>query len=219
MKLPFTQEQFFEVFKNYNEAAYPIQILFYILSGFTIYLLQNPGRKSSRIINFILSFCWFWMGLVYHFSFFASINKAAYLFGSLFILQAMVFFYIGFFKEKISYKYHPDKYGITGTLLVLFALIGYPITGYFLGHTYPFSPTIGLPCPTTIFTFGLLLQTEKKLPYGILIIPLFWTMVGLTAILYFGMTEDWGLPASAFITVFLWISRNRKPAGKTMKAV
>ncbi|MBK7342384.1 MAG: hypothetical protein IPJ06_04260 [Saprospiraceae bacterium] len=117
------------------------------------------------------------MGTIYHLLYFARINKAAYLFGGVFILQGLLFFYQGVLNDKLSYKFRFDKFGWVGALLIIFALIIYPYLGYIFGHIYPTSPSFGLPCPTTIFTFGILMWFNKKMPltidvlYGCLCTP------------------------------------------------
>ena len=88
MNPPFTLEQFLGVFKNYNQAVFPMQIVFYLVSGVAIYLVIKPNSKSDKIISFILSSLWLWMGVVYHILFFTEINKAAYVFGGFFIIQS-----------------------------------------------------------------------------------------------------------------------------------
>lgn len=210
MKPPFTLEQFFAVFKNYNQAVFPMQIVFYLVSAVVIYLVLKPNSTSDRIISIILSFLWLWMGIVYHIIFFTSINKAAWLFGGLFIIQEILFLYFGVFQNKFSFCSQKDMYGITGLILVLFALVIYPVIGYFFGHIYPFSPTFGLPCPTTIFTFGLLLMSNNKTPAGLLIIPLIWSVIGFMAAVQFGILEDTGLIVAGVVTVSLLIYRKRK---------
>ena len=150
------------------------------------------------------------MGIVYHIVFFTAINKAAYLFGGIFIIQGMLFLIFGVFKSKLSFNFKKDKYGITGLSLILFALVVYPLLGYFFDHIYPFSPTFGLPCPTTIFTFGFLLLNIKKCPIIILIIPFVWSIIGFMAALQFGIFEDIGLIVASLISVSLLSSRNRK---------
>ena len=110
------------------------------------------------------------MGIVYHLIFFTEINKAAYLFGAVFILQGILFLIFGVFQNQLSFKFHYGIYGWLGIMLISFALVVYPVLGYIVGHTYPSSPTFGLPCPTTIFTLGLLLLTYKNCPYANLII-------------------------------------------------
>lgn len=209
MKPPFTLQQFLEVFKNYNLAVFPMQIVLYLISAVTIYLVIKPNPKSDKIISTILSFLWLWMGVVYHIIFFTTINKAAYLFGGLFIIQGILFLVFGVSQNKFSFNFKKDKYGVTGIILIVISLIIYPVLGYFLGHIYPSSPNFGLPCPTTIFTFGLLLMNIKKCPIAIIIIPFVWSVIGFVAAFQFGILEDTGLIVTSLITACLLIYRNR----------
>lgn len=199
MNLPFSSDQFFHVFREYNETVWPAQILLLALAIIAIVLTILLYRNAHATIGMILTFLWLWMGLVYHILFFTSINPAAYLFGALFILQGFLFFWFIVFKKKISFKWQWKAPGITGVILILFALLIYPLIGRTQGHLYPSSPTFGLPCPTTIFTFGLLLFSTKKLPLVIFIIPLLWSIIGFTASFTMGIKEDIGLIISGAI--------------------
>jgi hypothetical protein len=209
MKPPFSLEQFLAVFMQYNEAVFPMQILFYLMGIFAVYLVLKPNAHSDKIINLILAFFWLWMGVVYHFIYFTDINKLAYLFGAFFIVQGLLFVVSGVFQSKFSFRFQADKFGITGMSLIVFALIIYPVLGYFFGHIYPSSPTFGLPCPTTIFTFGFLLLNQKKCPLVILIIPFIWSIIGFMAAFQFGIFEDTGLIVASLLTTFLLLYRNK----------
>jgi hypothetical protein len=209
MKPPFTLEQFLAVFKNYNQAVFPMHIVLYLISAVVIYLVIKPNRISDKVISLLLAFLWFWMRIVYHIIFFTAINKAAYLFGGLFIVQGILLLDFGVFRNKLLFQFKKDKYAITGFSLILFALILYPIVGYFFGHIYPSSPTFGLPCPTTIFTFGVLLLNTKKCSITILIIPFIWSVIGFMAAFQFGILEDTGLIVASIIAVSLLIYRNK----------
>ena len=210
MKLPFTVEQFLEIFKSYNQAVYPMQILFYLLAALVIFLSVRMITNASKIINSILAFLWLWMGIVYHLFYFSEINKAAYLFGSIFIIQGLLFLYQGVFNNKLSYKFTPGLFGGSGAFLVVFALIVYPIIGYTFGHIYPSSPTFGLPCPTTIFTFGIFLWSDKRVPVTILIIPFLWSLIGFLAALKLGIFEDTGLLIAGLFAFTMITRANRK---------
>ncbi len=209
MKTPFTIEQFLEVFKNYNQAVYPMHIVLYLISAIAIYLALKPNPKSDKIISIILAFLWLWMGIVYHLIFFTVINKAAYLFGAFFIIQSILFLIFGVFQNRLSFHFRSDKYGITGISLILFALVVYPLLGYFFGHIYPSTPTFGLPCPTTIFTFGFLLLNVKNCPLTVLIIPFIWSVIGFMAAFQFGILEDTVLFAAGLISISLLLYRNK----------
>lgn len=210
MKLPFTIQQFLEVLKNYNQSVFPMQIIFYLLALTGILLSIKKIAKADKIINVILSFFWIWMGVVYHLLYFTRINKAAYVFGMIFILQGLLFFYQGVLNDKLTYKFRFDKFGWVGALLMTFALIIYPFLSYVFGHFYPTAPTFGLPCPTTIFTFGILMWFDKKMPLSILIIPFIWSIIGFFAALQLGVREDTGLFVAGILGTLMITLRIKK---------
>jgi hypothetical protein len=190
MKLPFTTEQFLGVFTDYNETIFPLQILLYVFAGAIIYFVVRKRKGGNKRVNLILTFLWLWMGIIYHIVFFSPINKAAYGFGALFIVQAGLIFYFGVIRHKLTYRFRSNTLGRTGLGLMLFALVFYPLIGYMLGHIYPAAPTFGAPCPTAIFTFGLFLWSDKTFPKIVLIIPFTWSVIGFSAAITLGMTED-----------------------------
>lgn len=214
--MPFTVEQFLKVFAAYNQAVYPTQIFLVLAAFAAIFFSVKPNKISSKSVATILSFLWIWSGIVYHLLFFSRINRFAYLFGAVFILQAAVIFYSGVVKGALSFRFPFDKNGLAGTMILYYAVVFYPVLGYFFGHSYPEAPTFGVPCPTTIFTFGLLLWTNKKVPFYVLIVPLLWAAIGSSAAILFGIYEDLGLLAAgiACATLFLWRCKPRPtPAG------
>jgi hypothetical protein len=193
MRLPFTVEQFLQIFKDYNESIFPLQIFFYLMAVAILFVAIKRIEGAGKIINSVLAFFWAWMGIVYHLMFFTTINKAAYVFGGFFILEAVLFFYLGVIKRKLTYRFKPDKSGVIGSTLIIFALIIYPLLGYLFGHVYPVAPTFGVPCPTTIFTFGILLWSDNKIPKIILVVPFLWSILGFSAATNLGIREDIGL--------------------------
>ena len=217
MKIPFTSEQFLENFRNYNHSVFPVQILFYVMALAIILLAVKRKSYTDKLISAFLMGFWLWMGVVYHYVFFSAINKAAYVFGSLFILQAILFFYFGILKSRLSFRFSSTINGITGSMLMLFALVVYPVAGFIQGHAYPSSPTFGLPCPTTIFTFGILLWSSVKIPIALLIIPLVWSFIGFSASFTLGIFEDAGLPVASIAATSLLMIHNRKIKTDTSK--
>jgi hypothetical protein len=212
MQLPFSLTDFLNIFKTYNQSIYPLQIIFYFIAFFCVYLLFTENKIQNETISIVLSFFWLWMGIVYHIIFFSTINKAAYIFGAFFILQGIMFAGCGLIRKKLSFEYRKSTYNYIGIIFLLYTLIIYPVLGYNLGHMYPYSPTFGLPCPSTIFTFGILLFTNKKIPVHLLIIPLLWSIIGFTAALQLTIYEDIGLLIAGLTAVTLLLINNRKLA-------
>lgn len=210
MDLPFSLTDFLNVFKDYNQSVFPLQIVFYFIAFFCVYLLFTKNKNTTKVISIALSFFWLWMGIVYHIIFFSAINKAAYIFGGFFIIQGIMFAGCGLIRKKLSFEYTKSALNNVGIIFLLYALIIYPVLGTFLGHAYPYSPTFGLPCPTTIFTFGILLFTNKKMPPHLLIVPLLWSIIGFTAALTLTIYEDIGLLIAGLTAFILLMMNNNK---------
>lgn len=201
MSFPFTTKQFLDVFGEYNLSVWPAQVFIIFIALFSIFLSIYKIKSSSRLISISLAFLWLWIGIIYHYMFFTGINKAAYAFATLFIIQALLFLYYGIIKNSLTFTYTNSVKGAISILLFTYALIFYPLLGYASGHSYPRFPTFGLPCPTTIFTFGLLLLLEGKVNKVLFVIPVLWAVIGFTAALKLGILQDIGLLVSAVLTV------------------
>jgi hypothetical protein len=214
-EMPFSTDDFLGVFKSYNNALFPFQVILFLSAVYIVFLVFKGKSSRDHVINLILVFYWFWMGIVYHIIFFSSINPAAFLFGALFIVQGILLIKAGIADKKLEYAPPQGLYLYTGVVIILYALILYPLLGIYFGHLYPKSPTFGLPCPTTIFTFGIFLLAAKKIPSYILIIPLLWAVIGFSAVINFGIKEDTGLIIAGIIAS--WLILREKLSGRKIK--
>ena len=198
--MPFNTEQFLDVFRRYNEAVWPAQWILHALALTAVVLAVGRRTDADRRIAGILAVLWLWMGAVYHLAFFRDINPAALGFGLLFLVQAAAFAWIGVRRRQLTFRVRADAVGLVGTALVLYALVLYPALGYALGRRYPAIPSFGLPCPTTIFTFGLLLWATPGVPRRLLLVPALWSLLGAVAAVRLGMVEDLGLLLAGAVT-------------------
>ena len=178
MTLPFTAEQLTDNFVRYNEAVWPMPLVLNGVALACVGLLFVERAWASHLIALILAGLWLWMALAYHFVFFALINPAAWWFGILFAAGAMGFDWFGVFQDRLRFRAVGGAWQIAGALLMMLALGVYPALSHVMGHRYPATPTFGLPCPTTIFTIGILLFAQAPVPRTVFIVPIFWSAVG-----------------------------------------
>ncbi|HEX7979136.1 MAG TPA: DUF6064 family protein [Gemmatimonadaceae bacterium] len=75
------------------------------------------------------------------------------------------------------------------------------------GQHYPAVPTFGLPCPTTIFTLAVLTWCVRPVPWSVLVVPVVWTLLAISAAIAFGIVEDFALPLAAVATLLVLHSR------------
>jgi hypothetical protein len=211
MKIPFTVEQFFDIFGSYNNAIWPSQMVAYILGISVLVLALREHRLSSGIISGILALFWIWMGVLYHIVQFSLINPAAWVFGGFYILQGLLFFLIGTVFGGLAFRFSLKPLPIIGGCFILYAMVVYPLLGMNFGHSYPRAPMFGVaPCPTTIFTFGILLGAIKPVPVCLLVIPLLWSIVGMSAAVNLRVPQDYGLVVAGVLGTALILHENRK---------
>ena len=212
--LPFTTEQFLDVFGRYNQAIWPTQVVAYGLGLLAVGLALRPAGRSDRTIAVVLAAMWLWTGLAYHLVYFREINGAAVLFGALFVVQGALWLLVGVVHRRLAFRAHGDLGGLVGGLFIAYALVGYPLLGLALGQSFPRMPVFGVtPCPVTIFTFGLLLWTERPVPRRLLVIPLLWSLLGVSAAISLDIGEDLGLVVAGLLGTALLLGRDHRVVG------
>ena len=210
MELPFTTEQFFGVFRAYNTTLWPVQVFLLVLAGLAVVLVTWPRSWSGAGVSAILALLWGWMGLAYHLAFFTSISPPAYAFAAVFVAGALVFLWQGVVRRRLEFRWQAGVRGVTALLLVVYALVVYPAWCYFAGRPYLETPTFGLPCPTTIFTMGLLACLVKPYRRSVFVVPVLWSLVGVQAAFLLSVPQDLGLAVVAVVGLVL-IARARSP--------
>lgn len=211
MSLPFTIDQFLDVFRRYNESIWPGQWALNLLAVVAVAAAVRGGRGASRAASGIVAALWMWTGLVYHVGFFRAINPAALLFGSAFFIEAALIVWFGVVRSTLRFEAGANGATLVGSVLIVYALVAYPLIGYALGHRYPSTPTFGVPCPMTIFTFGLVLLCPPPRPRTLIIIPVGWAVLGVMAALQLGMCEDIGLVIAAIVTSTIVVVQRPRP--------
>ncbi len=200
----FTLERFLNYATMYNQDLYPGQYLMLGLGLIAILTVFFRTKHSSRFISAILAFFYGWIGIQFYMIYFKEFMPIPYIFGILFIIQALIFIFEGTIRNRISFQFKADLYGLTGALLIIYAILGYQALEYLLGRGYPEILSFGMfPCPTVIFSLGILLWTGKKFPPYILIFPLIQALSGFIPAFMIGIIEDIGLIISGLLVICL----------------
>ncbi len=218
MQLPFATADFFALFARYNLAIGAAAWIAYALGVAVPLVLWRGTERGARFAWLTLALFWLWNGIAYHWLFFATINPAAYLFGTLFVVQGLLFGATGLRTSMPRFRLSAGPACWAGGLLVVYALLLYPLLGWLAGHHYPAVPLFGVaPCPTTIFTLGLLLWQERPTPWHLAVIPLAWVIVGGSAALLLQVPQDYGLIGAGLLALPLLRQRRQHTALTTQR--
>jgi hypothetical protein len=210
--LPFGREEFLDVIAAYNVAVAPMQLALLALAAAAIALPLVHAPHAGRWAAAALSLLWLWMGAVFHIGFFTDINPAAFLFGALFLLQGFLFAAVAASRGLPPPAWHGVQ-GLAAGALLVYGFVVYPAVANAVGHEYPRLPTFGLPCPTTIFTWAVLIVGEQRPPRFLFVVPALWSLLGVSAALQLGMWEDLGLAVAGVVALAVARSMPAEPAG------
>jgi hypothetical protein len=205
MQLPFTRDQFFDLFAAYNASLWPVIVALWVASILVTLLLLSRRPPPDRYICALLAAHWLWSAIAYHAVFFTRINPAAWLFAALFVIQAALFLLAGI-QGRLSFAQRRDTWTPVAWALVAYAL-AYPMMNVVDHHSVSRIPAFGVPCPTTIFTIGLLLLAA---PYWwpLSIVPLIWSAIAGSAAFLLGVRADYALPIAGTVLAFYSVQRS-----------
>lgn len=207
--IPFSREAFIEVFRTYNEAAWPAQLVLTVLALGAVVGALRGTRRAGAFAGVVVVVLWSWMAVAYHWIYFVRVTPAAWLFGAMFIGEA-VLLARALLTRRLRFGVRLERANVLGLATIFYALVIYPLLGTWSDHPYPRSPSFGLPCPTTIFTLGMLLLTAKPVPRSLLAIPVAWAAIATMAPLKFGIWEDLGLVIAAVVVPITLVLRDRE---------
>ena len=142
--LPFTNDQFFQLFESYNRTIWPVHIVAYSLAGFVLWAILTSRSWNWRIAAFVLSLLWLWNGIAYHLAFFTSINPVAYGFAILFVAQGLLFFASALSERGPYFVVGEDWRTAIALATITYALIIYGVLGSLAGHGWPVLPCLVL---------------------------------------------------------------------------
>ena len=208
MQLPFTTEQFFDLFAAYNGALWPAAVALWTASVAICALRLSSCRPRDRWISALLAAHWAWSALAYHLAFFTRINPAAWLFAALFLGQAVLFVRVGVMQRRVSFAPWSNAWAPLAWSLIAYALL-YPAINAIEYLNLSRIPTFGVPCPTTIFTAGVLMLATPR-SWQLSIVPVIWSAIGGSAAFLLGVRADVALPIAG-IALAIFSVRSTTP--------
>jgi len=213
VQLPFTHDQFLDLFGEYNRALWPALIVLWIATVLAIGRLYQSAGTGSRAVAAVLAAHWAWAGGLYHLIYFRRINPAATLFGTAFLVQAGLVVWRGVLTDQLNFSPRKGTWGAVATVLILYSLL-YPGLGLLLGLHTPRFPSFGVPCPTTLLGIGLLLLAPRREARILGVVPVLWAAIAGTSAFLLSIRADLALlPAGALLLVYM--TRGQPEIGST----
>jgi hypothetical protein len=209
---------FLAVFARNNAAVWPMQLVWYICAVAIIGLAFWPSRRATQVICVLAAADLAWEGIAY-FGIERSDMHLAWLWAAVFVLEAILLLLAGTLRRGLVISPRWDVASVLGAVLIVYALVGYPLLGLLGGHALLTLPTFGLaPCATVIFSFGVLLWARSPVPLYLLPLLLAWGLCAAPPMIAMGFVADGGLVLAGVVTAGVLIWRDRTSTWQTVAA-
>ena len=196
--LLFSARTYYRLFELYNRAIWPAQLLALLLGLAIVWQLHRAGARQGVIVAAILSAGWLWTAWGYFLEQYDTINWAARYFAIGFAIEALLLVWLGTMRGRLLFQPYRDWISRAGLMLFLFALVVQPFIGPLVGRSWKQAEIFGVtPDPTVLATLGILLTVDKRLPWGLLIIPLIWCALSGATLWTMGSPDAWIMPGAA----------------------
>ena len=176
--LLFSDRVYWRMFEIYNQALWPAQTGtigagLLIIAG----LLLQPGPAANRLILLALAAAWAWIAWAFLGARYDPINWAISYVVPLFWLQAALLAGAAL-RAKPPYLARPrGSAGTLVTLIMVFAVCGYPVLAWAGGHVWQSGEVFGLaPDPTAVATLAVTALWPGTGRWLVSIIPLAWCL-------------------------------------------
>lgn len=189
--IPFSQDVFLALVTQMNALLWPAQLASLLFALGILYLCLRPNFRIERLPALFLAAAWLCVGTIYYGLHFTPLNWAAWLAAGIFVLQGLLFLWLGVVRNRLRLRFKGEIPSWTGLLFLAAATAGYPLLGLATGTGVEAMPVVGIdPGPTILFTWGYLLLTAEKTLLRLLPIPFIAAWVSAVGGWLLGLSVD-----------------------------
>lgn len=199
--LLFSPRTYYRLLERHNETVWPGQIFCVGIGVLIVWLLRYPSQRRSRIISAILAVLWAWVGWLFLWQRYATINWAVQYVVPLFALQALLLAWTGSIRGSLSFGLARTAAGTIGILLFFLSLAVYPMLAPWSGRPWWQAEVFGVaPDPTVLATIGLLVLAQGH-RWTLLLVPILWCIMSGATLLAMGSPEAWLQLVAPFLSL------------------
>jgi len=107
--IPFSKETYLRQIEIYNEFLWPFQIVVLLLILAFTFCIIKKIEVPRRLISIIIGIIWLQIGITFYIGQLSPIFKLAPHIGSIFIIESLLFFWIGGIRGNVEFIYQKNS--------------------------------------------------------------------------------------------------------------
>lgn len=207
--LLFSPQVYYRQIELHNQALWPAQIIAIALGVVLFVLVLRPSPARSRVIAAIIGLLWVWIGWLFVWQRYTTINWAATYAVPLFMLQGALLFAAAATQNDLDLEKERGILRGFALALLAFALIFYPLLAPMLGRSWQATEIFGIaPDPTALATLAVVILSRLRIRWLLMIVPAFWCLITGVTLLTMAAPDFWVAPVCALAAVTAgWTAR------------
>jgi hypothetical protein len=199
--LMFSARTYFRLVELYNRDTWPLHLLAAGVGVVLVLCAWRTDGRSGRLAAVLLGLCWLWVAWAFHATRYATINTAGPYFAAGFVFQGALLLFAGNL---------PAKRGRLGLVLLLLALLGYPLLAPLSGRPWTQAELFGMaPDPTAAVTLALLALAPRA-SWLLWPVPVLWSAISAATLWTMHLPEAWILPLLALLALLCRLHAARR---------
>lgn len=170
--LMFSPATYWRLVERYNRDLWPLQIGLLAAGAALLWWVAARRPAAGKAAAAVLALAWLWVGWVFHWQRYATINWAASYFAAAFALQAALLAAIAFTGKDADAGHAGPRARAAGLAVAVAGVLLYPLLAPATGRPWTQAEVFALmPEPTALATLGLLLATRLRHRGWLAVIP------------------------------------------------
>jgi hypothetical protein len=195
--LLFSARTYYRLFERYNREVWPLHVAALAIGALILFRLLR-GRAMAMTLAAI----WLWVAWAFHWKRYSTIQIAAKWFAVLFVIEALLFVWLGVVRDRFRPSAGRRLTRQTGIALFVFALFAQPLIGVLAGRSWMSIEIFGIaPDPTVVATLGIVLFARDRVRESLLIVPLLWCGISGATLWTLHAPDAFVLPVAALVAV------------------
>jgi hypothetical protein len=170
--LMFSPATYWRLVERYNRDVWPLQLVTVAAGAVLLWWVAARRPAADRVVAAVLAPMWIWVGWVFHWQRYASINWAAEYVAMGFAFQALLLLAVAAIAKGGDVQPAGQWVRAGGLALALTGVFVYPLVAPAAGQPWSQSEVFGvMPGPTAMGTLGLLLLAGRLRRRWLAVIP------------------------------------------------
>lgn len=200
--LLFSPRVYWRMFEMHNAQVWPLHLVTFAVGLVLVRMAWRQERPHALWIALVLAALWAFVGWLFLWVRYASINWAIFYVAPAFALEAVL---LAITSARFSFA-RRDTAAQVGLLMAVVGIVLYPLLPLIFGRSWTEAEGFGIaPDPTAVATLGLLLTASGRFPLLLIPVPLVWLLLSGLTLQTMGDPQGW-IPFMAAGTTLLLLA-------------